>query len=122
MLKSHSRCCLTTQRCWLPLGCVPFLFGGLGDYLEFCPRGDKFKNYVHINESLKHAASIRANTGFVSAEGLVPNPDYLHFSAPSLREFGLRYYEEFVKLEDKNKVFLEKSPAEVSVRTGLEHL
>ena len=64
----------------------------------------------------------RVTAGFVSAEGLVPNPDYLRFSAPSLREFGLRYYEEFVKLEDKNKVFLEKSPAEVSVRTGLEHL
>ena len=32
---------------------------------------------------------------FVSAEGLMPNADNLYFSAASLREFGLRYYEAF---------------------------
>lgn len=101
---------------------VPFLFGGLGDYLEFCPRGDKFKNYVHINEALKHAASIRKNTGFVPAEGLTSNEDYLHFSAPALRKFGLRYYDEFVKLEDKSKVFSERTVTESARSTGLEHL
>jgi len=101
---------------------VPFLLGGLGDYLEFCPRGEKFKNYVHINESLKRAAATRKNTGFVPADGLRSNEDYLHFSAPALREFGLRYYEEFVKLEDKNKEFVDKVTPEQAVRTGLEHL
>ena len=61
-------------------------------------------------------------TGFVSAEGLGANPDNLHFSAPSLREFGVRYYREFLKLEDKNKVFIEKATPDEAIRTEFEHL
>ena len=96
---------------------VPFLLGGLGDYLKDCPRGEKYKNYVHVNEALKRVAAARERTAFVSAEGLGSNPDFHHFSAPALREFGLRYYEQFVPLEDKNKVFPDKSPAEFAIRT-----
>ena len=33
-----------------------------------------------------------------------------------------RYYREFLKLEDKNKLFVEKSSADAAIRTGLEHL
>jgi len=101
---------------------VPFLYGGLGDYLEFCDRSPKFKNYVHVNESLKSAAKKREMTGFVSAEGLGANPDNLHFSAKALREFGVRYYEEFKKLEDKNKVFEEKVSVDAAIRTEIENL
>ncbi len=100
---------------------VPFLLGGLGDYLEFCP-GDYYKNYVHINESLKSLAEKESMMGFVSAKGLVSNPDFLHFSAAALREFGLRYYEEFLKLEDKNKVFEEKSTMDMAIRNDIENL
>ena len=49
---------------------VPFLVGGLGDYLEFCERSDKFKNYIHVNEALKRVADKDKMMGFVSAEGL----------------------------------------------------
>jgi hypothetical protein len=35
---------------------VPFLLGGLGDYLKDCPRGEKFKNYVHVNAALRSLA------------------------------------------------------------------
>ena len=101
---------------------VPFLLGGLGDYLKDCPRGEKYKNYIHVNEALKRVAASRERTGFVSAEGLGSEPDILHFSAPALREFGVRYYKEFLKLEDKNKVFHEKTPAEFAIRTELENL
>ena len=87
---------------------VPFLLGGLGDYLKDCPRGEKFKNYIHVNAALRSLAEKEAMTGFVPAEGLGANPDNLHFSAGALREFGLRYYDEFLKLEDKNKVYTEK--------------
>ena len=59
-------------------------------------------------------------TGFVSAEGLAPNPDKLHFSAAALREFGLRYYERFLELEDKNKVFEEKSTPDAAIRNIFE--
>ena len=101
---------------------VPFLLGGLGDWLAQCPRGEKFKNYVHINDALRRVAAAREHTGFVSAEGLGCNPDHLHFSAPALREFGLRYYAEFKKLEDPNRIFTDKTPTGTAVRTGLEHL
>jgi hypothetical protein len=60
--------------------------------------------------------------GFVSAKGLGANPDNLHFSAAALREFGVRYYNEFLKLEDKNKVFEEKPAFELAIKSGLEHL
>ena len=60
-------------------------------------------------------------TGFVSAKGLTSNPDLLHFDSKSLREFGVRYYNEFLKLEDKNKVFTDKADINAIV-TGIEHL
>ena len=34
--------------------------------------------------------------------------DYSPINAKALREFGLRYYAEFKKIEDKNRVFEEK--------------
>jgi hypothetical protein len=101
---------------------VPFLLGGLGDYLYNCERSDTFKNYVYINKDLQKVAEKTPMTGFVSAEGLGANPDNLHFSAAALREFGVRYYEEFRKLEDKNKVFTEKATPDNAIRSDIEHL
>lgn len=61
-------------------------------------------------------------TGFVSAKGLGSNPDNMHFSAKSLREFGVHYYEEFLKHEDKNKVFWEKATPDAAIRNEIESL
>lgn len=100
---------------------VPFLLGGLGDFLkDFSP--DHAENYPKVNAALKKIADETAMTDFVSAEGLGANPDNLHFSAKALREFGVRYYGEFLKLEDKNKVFEEKVTADLAIRTELESL
>ncbi len=101
---------------------VPFLLGGLGDYLEFCDRSDKYKNYIYVNDALERVADKNKMTGFVSAKGLGANPDNLHFSAEALREFGVRYYNEFVKIEDENKVFMEKSTLDQAIRNDIEHL
>lgn len=90
---------------------VPFLLGGLGEYLVNCERDPKYKNYFRINEATKAFVANEEMTGYVSAKGLTPNPDNLHFSAAALRAFGERYYAEFLKLEDKNKVFIDKAPA-----------
>ena len=81
---------------------VPFLLGGLGEYLKDCPRGPKFQNYPFVNAALQAVAAKEPAMGFVSAEGLGANPDNLHFSAAALREFGLRYYGEFGKFERRN--------------------
>lgn len=99
---------------------VPFLVGGLGDFLPL--RNEKYVNYVHVNNALKSIANNNPMTGFVSAEGLQSNPDNLHFCAKSLREFGLRYYEEFKKHEDKNKIFEEKSMEDAAIRSEMELL
>ncbi len=99
---------------------VPFLLGGLGDFLA---DNDYFNTgyFREVNKALKEYAHKTPMTGFVSAEGLTSNPDLLHFNAKSLREFGVRYYNEFLKLEDKNKVFEDKGGIDEIV-TGIEHL
>jgi len=105
----------------LDLHDVPFLLGGLGDFLANY-QTDKFLDYPKVNEALKTIAAKNPMTGFVSAEGLGANPDNLHFSAASLREFGIRYYEKFTELEDKNRVFPEKSEMDAAIRSALELL
>ena len=101
---------------------VPFLLGGLGDYLKENSFLDYLNNYTYVNDALKKIASEKAMTGFVTAEGLESNPDKLHFSAKALREFGIRYYNEFIKLEDKDKVFIEKPAEDEAFKSVFEHL
>jgi hypothetical protein len=101
---------------------VPFLLGGLGDFLSNHPEKPYLKNYPIINSALKRVVEKDPMMGFVSAEGLGDKGDNLHFSAPALREFGLRYYDEFLKLENKDKVFEEKVCLDLAIRTELEHL
>ena len=98
---------------------VPFLLGGLGDFL---PENDTvYNSYPHINAALQRLAKAPM-TGFVSAEGLASNPDHLHFCTAALQEFGLRYYEQFLTLEDKGKVFEEKPDPDQAFRTEIESL
>lgn len=100
---------------------VPFLVGGLGDFLKDFHEPQSVI-YPKINQALERFSQNNKMTGFVSAEGLTANPDNLHFNAKSLREFGVRYYNEFVKLEDKNKVFVEKATPDCAIRNAIEKL
>lgn len=108
---------MNALRTTLGLEDVPIIVGGLGDYLAnyVCP--DISKKYVFVNEALKSFVKNVPLTGFASAEGLTSNPDNLHFSAKSLREFGERYYREFEKLEIKDRVF-EKKPLPFNASRG----
>ena len=102
---------------------VPVLLGGLGDYLvDYLPAMNVFQNYVHVNDALQSVAKKQPRVGFVPADGLGPNPDNLHFSAKALREFGLRYYEEFLKLEDKDAAVGEKSADAAKAKSAMEAL
>ena len=76
---------------------VPVITGGLGDYLPAWEKGD-LSGYTEINAALESMAKTLPGFGFAPATGLGANPDNLHFSARALREFGLRYYEEFKRL------------------------
>lgn len=75
-----------------------------------------------IHSFLLIGQSNMAGRGFVSAEGLEANPDNLHFCAKALSEFGLRYYEEFKKLEAPCKIFVDKPDMDDALRTEMELL
>ena len=101
---------------------VPVLLGGLGDFLPLRESSPNYIHYKKLNSVLKQIAIDNPMTGFVSAEELSANPDNLHFNAKSLYEFGLRYFEEFDKKRDVNKIFPEKYSEDDAVRTALELL
>jgi hypothetical protein len=46
----------------------------------------------------------------------------VHFSARSLREFGVRYYNAFLKLENRDRIFEEKTTEVADIKTDLENL
>ena len=93
---------------------TPLLLGGLGDFLTTYAEvtdSPALYNYPKVNSALQSMARNLPNTGFVSAEGLGANPDHLHFNARSLREFGLRYYAEFRKLQQEENEIKENADA-----------
>lgn len=79
---------------------VPFLIGGLGDFLVRCPliAAETRVNYTKLNAVFADIAAQEQQVAYVPAEGLGANPDDLHFSAAALYGFGLRYYAEYKKL------------------------
>lgn len=101
---------------------VPFLLGGLGDYLPNCEKFRECVNYEHVNKALMEFAEEQERFGFVPADGLKPNEDNLHFSAPALYEFGERYFKKFEELRDPGKVFLEKAHPDDAIRSAMENL
>ena len=102
---------------------VPFVLGGLGDFLALRDDpGGRSLHYPKINAAIQAYAEAHEMTGFVPATGLASNPDHLHFCAKALREFGKRYYEVFRTLEEPNKVFTEKAHPDLAVRSWMESL
>ena len=100
---------------------VPFIIGGLGDFLlDFSPHYATHSKIV--NGILESMADDEKRIGFVPATGLGGNPDNMHFSAPALREFGMRYYTEFCRLENKEKVFEERNTFDSGIVNVLEVL
>lgn len=71
---------------------IPFISGGLGDFLSSGRYGQYFTEYKIVNQALADFANTRPNCYFVTAAGLSANPDDLHFDAISLRRFGVRYF------------------------------
>ena len=101
----------------LGLSDVPFIVGGLGDFLKEA-RG----SYIHVNQAFERIAEENPLTGFASAEGLTSNSDKLHFNADSLYEFGLRYFDVFERLGGVGNHIPGTDPQNKIVRTELELL
>lgn len=99
---------------------IPFVTGGLGDFLSECKLSCELINYLKINQAFKNAAGKRRLVAFADATGLTANPDNLHFNAKSLHEFGLRYFEEYERIASERKlIFTENSDSQ---RTKMEEL
>jgi len=109
---------MQTLRNELMLRDVPFILGGLGDFLG----AYSLKDYVHINAALKNIAESNQMVGFVSAEGLTSNPDHLHFNASSLYEFGSRYFEVFESLRPEPKNLISENIESDIQRSEMELL
>ena len=88
---------------------VPFVLGGLGDFLSLCTINSWVKYYSEVNKELQRVVLRNEKTVFVSAEGLMGKEDNLHFNAKALYEFGLRYFQAFESVRDINKAFIEKN-------------
>ena len=71
--------------------------GEIGDFVEFHDNGN-CKYFRNINESLKQIATELPSGAFVSAKGLCGQADNVHFDSRSYREFGKRYFAEYLKV------------------------
>jgi len=79
---------------------VPFIAGGLGEFLG------EFRATVHfktVNRVLHELGSQVPNYTCVSSEGLKDVGDSLHFDAVSLHEFGKRYAQAFIEMQAARK-------------------
>ncbi len=74
---------------------VPVITGELGPFLA---GQDAYPGYNPINEQLHDLSRSLQPYACVSSAGLTDNGDALHFNAVSLREFGHRYAEAYLKL------------------------
>jgi len=77
----------------LALSGVPFLCGELGHYLK----GGEYY-FPQIDTDIRSVVSELPDMGWVSAEGLTDKGDHLHFDSSSAREFGRRYFAEYMRL------------------------
>ena len=74
---------------------VPFIVGGLGDYLGKSGFWRSCVEYDLINQELLRYAENNSNCYFVTGEGLYSNPDGIHINAESQRRLGIRYFEAY---------------------------
>lgn len=72
---------------------LPIVVGQLGRF-----KGKEWnEDRMRVDKAHRSIAKSLANISFVSSEGLTPNKDIVHFDTKSLRIFGKRYAEAFVK-------------------------
>ena len=87
---------------------IPVIVGELGRFLASHEEGETlFAGCQAINDALKRAAETLPATGFVSSEGLKDKGDFVHFDAPSLREFGYRYGREYLTVAQREGIDFE---------------
>lgn len=76
---------------------LPFVIGGLGDYLGKTGFGKSAPEYAEINKIFEEICTSESNCYYATGIGLQANPDGIHINAKSQRIFGVRYYDAFSK-------------------------
>ena len=87
---------VATLREQLDTPSLPVIVGELGSYLSERP---DFEHHRTVNAELRKAPDAITRCAFVSAEGLTDKGDSLHFDARSLRIFGERYADAYLRLQ-----------------------
>ncbi|MBI4902162.1 MAG: sialate O-acetylesterase [Acidobacteria bacterium] len=77
---------------------VPVVVGQLGEFYS-ARQGGKGVYADVVNEQLATLVVAAPNVGFASSAGLKHKGDVVHFDAPSLREFGVRYALAYLALD-----------------------
>ena len=90
---------ITSMRRDLGMGDIPVIIGELSELID--PKYNRSEYLGMMNESFAEIARRIPNCAVVSSKGLVLKEDGLHFDAPSLREFGKRYFEVYTALNDR---------------------
>ncbi|MBN2640298.1 MAG: sialate O-acetylesterase [Victivallales bacterium] len=76
---------------------LPVIIGQLGKF-------KKWNSYrVMVDKAQRDVVLKDRNAAFVGSDGLTCNPDQVHFDAASLREFGKRYFEAYLKLNSDQR-------------------
>ncbi|MHC4995209.1 MAG: sialate O-acetylesterase [Planctomycetota bacterium] len=78
---------------------LPFVIGQLGRF----PGKPWTRDRQRVNAAHVSIADSSPSIGFVSSTGLTPKSDNVHFDSRSLREFGKRYANAYLKLTRRNK-------------------
>ncbi len=76
---------------------IPFLIGGLGDFVSGYQNGS-MKYFREVNRILAALPDEIGCSRFVSAEGLTSRADSVHFDSKSCRVFGVRYFDAYLDL------------------------
>lgn len=93
---------------------IPFIAGGLGDFLTGGRYGRYFTEYNQVNDALQKFSETKSDCYFITANGLTANQDGLHFDAVSQRRFGIRYFESFF---EKKNILAPLTGEDVLIRT-----
>ncbi len=78
---------------------VPLIIGQLSKFEQKGPWSESKK----LVDQAHRDAAAKPNCGFAVSDGLTPNKDIVHFDAPSMREFGKRYFEAYQKIVKADK-------------------
>jgi hypothetical protein len=76
---------------------LPVIIGQLGKFADKPWSAER----IEVDKAHQSIARSMDGVGFVTSEDLTPNEDIVHFDTPSLRIFGKRYAQNFLKTDEE---------------------